>query len=414
MSSVASSIQPLPDHVRSQITSTIEIRSLLDVAEHLFRNSLDANARVVRVQIDFEKGYCSVTDDGDGIEATEYQPGSFLAQEHCKAFFDLINDIFETSGFENDTVVEDAKWAELPRERFARHPGTKQRQSSSERVDRWSAFYLRIDRHDDQAASDALQNNLSFDNGSEMQQIIALLGLLLKRSLGRRRPTIVQDVSQSLARESPDKVKAELFDSFKRTKSAFPTSDIGLADGLPFVRDMRPSKTNVFEADVELLLADIELDEDLFVCSASTDDGAKATSQSPGLEGQAASDTVCWTNPKTGKLVRYNDNSFVVDTLGHDVQVSESEHECCDHEPRKSHRRWQQPAIDRKALAQRLKKWPSQTFASRTHNVLDTITFDGEEAPPQLLADQQWVDEDMVAQDLAKLGSYAKSTRNSS
>jgi DNA mismatch repair protein MLH3 len=609
MSSVSLSIQPLPDHVRSQITSTIEIRSLLDVVERLFRNSLDANARVVRIQIDFGKGHCSVTDDGDGIEATEFQPGSFLAHEHCtsrrseagcygkhgqalasiaalsllsitssqrdqvahtttlcygkrlssgpassdvrsdrhssgtkvvvhnlfgnfpvrfkaqalacsnageierqyrrlerritayilagfsyvsihleargrslsyhhkpdtlqrsrqyftsgwihqilyqtgfyqgsdasswriasakagevsirlavltrplpsrqcqfitfgrtpvhadgpgKALFDMINDILQTSGFEHDTVADDAKWGQLSGEGSSRHPDTKQRQNSSERVDRWPGFYIRIDRHDGRAACAGLPNGAEFDNGSEMQHILALLRLLLKRCLGRNRSTASQDVSHALARESSNLPKVELFNCFRRTKSAFPTADIGLADGLPFIRDTLPSKTKAFEADVELLLADIEMDKDPLEWSTSTGCGVESISQSPGLEEENISDTLSWTNPKTGKLVRFNDNSFVVNAASDDVPISEPEHSCCDHELRKSQRRWQQPAIDRQALAQRLKQWPSQTFASKTHSLHDTTQFDGEEPPRQLLSDQELVDEELVAQDVA-------------
>lgn len=78
------SIRPLPEEVRAQVKSSVEISSLLDVVEGLLRNALDAGANSISINVDFAKGFCTVDDDGSGIPSAEFSQGGNLARIHCK------------------------------------------------------------------------------------------------------------------------------------------------------------------------------------------------------------------------------------------------------------------------------------------------------------------------------------------
>lgn len=65
-------ILPLPDHVISQIKSSITITSLTAVIHGLVENSLDAQATKINVSLSFIKGNCTVEDDGHGIHPDEF------------------------------------------------------------------------------------------------------------------------------------------------------------------------------------------------------------------------------------------------------------------------------------------------------------------------------------------------------
>ncbi len=78
------SILPLPDTVREQIKSSIQIITLNDVVEELLKNALDANAATVEIEVDFAKGFCSVKDDGVGIPALEFSHDGNLARPNCE------------------------------------------------------------------------------------------------------------------------------------------------------------------------------------------------------------------------------------------------------------------------------------------------------------------------------------------
>ena len=78
------SILPLPENVRAQIKSSIDITSLSDAVEELFKNALDAGASKVTISVDFAKGFCSVKDDGTGIPSSEFGPKGHLARVYCE------------------------------------------------------------------------------------------------------------------------------------------------------------------------------------------------------------------------------------------------------------------------------------------------------------------------------------------
>ncbi|KAL8827126.1 MAG: hypothetical protein Q9191_003374 [Dirinaria sp. TL-2023a] len=76
------SIAPLPTEVAKQISSSVTITSLDHVIIGLVKNSLDAGARKIDVEVDYRRGACTVEDDGQGILAFEFLEGGGLAKPY--------------------------------------------------------------------------------------------------------------------------------------------------------------------------------------------------------------------------------------------------------------------------------------------------------------------------------------------
>jgi DNA mismatch repair protein MLH3 len=77
-------ILPLPPEVQAQIRSSIAITSLSDVVLELVKNSLDAQARSICIDVDYLRGCCSVEDDGHGIPACELAEHGHLGSMYRK------------------------------------------------------------------------------------------------------------------------------------------------------------------------------------------------------------------------------------------------------------------------------------------------------------------------------------------
>jgi DNA mismatch repair protein MLH3 len=77
------SITRLPEHVRAQIRSSVEITHLSDVIIQLFKNCLDAEATSITISIDFALGFCTINDNGNGIPSSEFNHDGKLGQLHC-------------------------------------------------------------------------------------------------------------------------------------------------------------------------------------------------------------------------------------------------------------------------------------------------------------------------------------------
>ncbi|OBT54026.1 hypothetical protein VE04_06074, partial [Pseudogymnoascus sp. 24MN13] len=75
-------IAPLPPEVVAQIKSSVSITSVNGVIIQLLKNSLDASAGKIDVQVDYGRGGCIVEDDGLGIAPAEFQPSGGLAKLH--------------------------------------------------------------------------------------------------------------------------------------------------------------------------------------------------------------------------------------------------------------------------------------------------------------------------------------------
>ncbi|ELR07595.1 hypothetical protein GMDG_02643 [Pseudogymnoascus destructans 20631-21] len=78
----STTIAPLPPEVVAQIKSSVSITSVNGVIIQLLKNSLDASAGKVDVQVDYGHGSCIVEDDGLGIAPAEFQPAGGLAKLH--------------------------------------------------------------------------------------------------------------------------------------------------------------------------------------------------------------------------------------------------------------------------------------------------------------------------------------------
>ena len=80
MARSVSNIRLLPVEVQSQIKAAVTILSLNDAIIAIVQNSIDAGARKIRVELDYAKGYCCVTDDGQGIAPEEFAESGGLGK----------------------------------------------------------------------------------------------------------------------------------------------------------------------------------------------------------------------------------------------------------------------------------------------------------------------------------------------
>lgn len=84
MSTGPDSIRPLPPEVAKQINSSTAIPSLNCVIVGLVKNSLDAGARRLDIEVDYQRGSCTVEDDGNGIPPSEFLEDGNLAKPYCE------------------------------------------------------------------------------------------------------------------------------------------------------------------------------------------------------------------------------------------------------------------------------------------------------------------------------------------
>lgn len=84
MSKPGSTIKLLPVELQLRIKSSLIITSLNDAVVGLIKNSLDAQAQTVHVEVDFARGNCVVEDDGAGIPAAEFEASGGLGLMHCE------------------------------------------------------------------------------------------------------------------------------------------------------------------------------------------------------------------------------------------------------------------------------------------------------------------------------------------
>ncbi|PGH16391.1 hypothetical protein AJ79_01722 [Helicocarpus griseus UAMH5409] len=94
----APSIQPLPPEVVAQLKSSISISHLNGVVLELLKNSLDAGAHTISINVDFQKGGCVVEDDGQGILPVEFHEGGNLAKPHHTSRFNSRNEVYGRKG----------------------------------------------------------------------------------------------------------------------------------------------------------------------------------------------------------------------------------------------------------------------------------------------------------------------------
>ncbi|KAI0397166.1 hypothetical protein F5Y17DRAFT_416530 [Xylariaceae sp. FL0594] len=87
------SIQWLPDEAIAQIKSSATIASLNGVVNGLICNSLDSGATKITVSVDYERGNCTVEDDGMGISPAEFKPGGSLGRLYYTSKYPAGNNV---------------------------------------------------------------------------------------------------------------------------------------------------------------------------------------------------------------------------------------------------------------------------------------------------------------------------------
>lgn len=75
-------IRALPSDAIAKLKSSTSIVHLTGVILELVKNSLDANAHTVFIDVDFKRGSCVVEDDGDGIPPSEFEDTGGLGKAH--------------------------------------------------------------------------------------------------------------------------------------------------------------------------------------------------------------------------------------------------------------------------------------------------------------------------------------------
>ena len=82
MTTMSCSIKSLPVQAQLQLKSSVALNSLNDAVIGLIKNSLDAQAQKIQVEVDYHRGNCCVEDDGIGIPAEEFEEFGGLGLMH--------------------------------------------------------------------------------------------------------------------------------------------------------------------------------------------------------------------------------------------------------------------------------------------------------------------------------------------
>jgi len=82
--SSTSRILPLKIEDIAQIKSSINITTLEDAILGLFCNALDAEATKIEIDVQADRGSCTVTDNGFGIPEHEFMAEGGLLKVYCQ------------------------------------------------------------------------------------------------------------------------------------------------------------------------------------------------------------------------------------------------------------------------------------------------------------------------------------------
>jgi DNA mismatch repair protein MLH3 len=298
------------------------------------------------------------------------------------ALFDTINKLFDDSNFGTVPQTPDKKGA---RPTVTQHTLRSLRGLQVKGADRWPCFYVRID-----TSSPHMRSVLSSRNEAEnppgqvFQQIVALLTMLVEQLLRSQHLRKREHQSRRRRFEKVPRVTRlptanDTYDRWSRSRAAYPDQVEDFRSGLPFVSQKDAS--TAIDADVQLLLDDMENDEAESVSFGSTSAATQASSSPteanvPTLENSADED-VTWTNPQTGKTVRLNSNSFAIpweSLVEHDRSVSKSDCRQC----LASHQRLPKRSFPTQDLSDRLRRWPTSTFKTSSEAAIPSIAVDFE------------------------------------
>ncbi|ETN39019.1 uncharacterized protein HMPREF1541_07061 [Cyphellophora europaea CBS 101466] len=295
-------------------------------------------------------------------------------------FYDRVNRVFEESQFGAVYETDGVRQGHSGRTISPNPTQASRRGKLVKGVDRWPSFYIRIDTGSRDLVPNVLSLNECEDASSNnIQYILGLLTVLLsqllqslhlkprdrsqaKRTDIRRRHSAARKLSRTSS-----------FDTWTRTRSAFPTEVEDLCEGLPFHNDHELAHSHApLDADVQLLLDDMELDSEPSTPNPTTSGQDDVVACAIDTTEQ---DAVSWTNPKTGRSVLLNGNGFVVPAAtprpqGQDSTIAKVQR--CGHTD--SRRCTVNQRSSTKEIAERLRNWPVKTFASDAEVVVPSLS----------------------------------------
>ncbi|KAM5469758.1 DNA mismatch repair protein [Microsporum audouinii] len=91
-------IRALPQEVAGQIRSSSVVTNLNGVILELIKNSLDARASTITVMVDFQKGTCTVEDNGLGIPPDEFHENGGIGKLHHTSKFYTPSEVYGRKG----------------------------------------------------------------------------------------------------------------------------------------------------------------------------------------------------------------------------------------------------------------------------------------------------------------------------
>lgn len=291
-------------------------------------------------------------------------------------FYGQINDMFEASHFGSVPEVHDAVRARPNARISADHTRASLRGKLGKGVDKWPRFYLRIDVESGRLADEvSLRNEGSGEISSSFKEILSLISALIEHVLKQQqlRPKVrLEDGrhrSDPARREHSHNKSKGCLSHLKRVKSATPVEEEEFLVGLPFSIDKPAAPKRSFDADVQLLLDDIELDEsidaDFATFAAATEDESPSQAPNTTWPTKTLDDGgAVWTNHRTGNVLHLNDSSFVVPTA--ESMLPFQHEQCCRTVLRTGSRPILKNISDLSNMTARLKNWPVRTFQSNT------------------------------------------------
>ena len=319
--------------------------------------------------------------------------------------YDAVNAVFDTSTF---GTVEDATDSPATRPSSRKNPDQRQaslRNKTVKGVDRWPAFYVRIESKSTPTL--ATQASVEFDNDrlpSVLQDIVALLKVLFSQllELHQFRPKIRKArrlYHPSTAPEQPLRIDQPSFDGWRRIKSALPITQDDLCGGLPFADPSRQGNL-ALDDEIRLFLEDLDIEPDIMEDSRGRQDASevrRSLEDTKYLDKSSSvttvgSETVTWTNPRTGNVLHLNASNGCVTVP--ELKTQNPDTRINDSRPLSSAslvRRLPPRTCSSGQLAKRLQKWPSTTFTPRHELPITSLVLEDDEHDDQICTTQRTI-----------------------
>ena len=287
--------------------------------------------------------------------------------------YESINTLFDMSAF---GIIEDAGY-QTSRPAAMKNPDYTQaslRSKLIKGVDRWPAFYIRINLPSEQIAqTHSVRHDFESGGSATFQNVLALLKILIGQFLNANqfRPKRVRRRRQA-GLESRNQTSSNAFHVWKRTKIGHNMTVDELCDGLPLTPAADTEGEEPLSEDIRLLLQDIELNPDI------VDDDAQGGSDGAPITDNTVSDvTISWTNPRSGHVLYLDTSSGCIACLQSNVQEDEAAPDLARPTTASdSCQRLPKSTLTRRELARRLSKWPSRGFATESEPPIPSVVIE--------------------------------------